>query len=260
MSIDTSSARVRISAGLTTVPYFVAVGLLILVGVYVATPWLVARSVPLLFAITGSLFLPVVFALTTALVMYGRGGGAWRGPAFRDRFRLQWPARREWALFLAVSVLVLALEAVLEPVSVWVATTVPLPLPAVLPPLLDPLTPLDVPPSSFMGTPLAGNLWIVPFWTVAFVVNIAGEELLWRGYVLPRQEAVFGRWAWLVNGVLWAYVVHVFMWWNFVTLLPTSLLTPYLVQRYETTWAGITVHGLGNAVWVAVLVVSVVQG
>jgi len=25
------------------------------------------------------------------------------------------------------------------------------------------------------------------------------------------------------------------MWWNLVELLPTGLVTPYLVQRYETT-------------------------
>ncbi|WP_416840436.1 CPBP family intramembrane glutamic endopeptidase [Haloferax sp. DFSO52] len=260
MSVDTSSTRSRISAGFGTVPYFVAAGLLIFVGIYVATPWLVARRVPLLFAITGSLFLPIVVVFAAALVVYQRGGGDWRWPAFRDRFRLQWPTRREWLLFLTAGLLVLAVEALLEPVSVWVATIVPLPLPAVLPPLLDPLTPVDVPPSAFMGMPLAGNLWIVPFWILAFVVNIAGEELLWRGYLLPRQEAVFGRWAWLLNGILWAYVVHAFMWWNFVTLLPTSLVTPYLAQRYETTWAGITVHGLGNAIWVVVLAASVIQG
>nr|WP_264475105.1 CPBP family intramembrane glutamic endopeptidase [Salinirubrum litoreum] len=111
-----------------------------------------------------------------------------------------------------------------------------------------------------MGVTLAGAWWVVAVWTVAFVINVGGEELLWRGYLLPRQEAVFGRWAWLVNGLLWVVAVHAFMWWTLVGLLPTGLVTPYLVQRYESTWAGIVVHGLGNALWLGLLVVGVVGG
>jgi hypothetical protein len=34
------------------------------------------------------------------------------------------------------------------------------------------------------------------------VLNIVGEEFVWRGVVLPRQEVAFGGRAWLVNGVL----------------------------------------------------------
>jgi len=32
--------------------------------------------------------------------------------------------------------------------------------------------------------------------------SILGEELLFRGVLLPRMKAVFGRWDWLANGVL----------------------------------------------------------
>lgn len=121
------------------------------------------------------------------------------------------------------SVLVLGLEALFEPIGAWNATAVPLPRPPVLPPLMDPLTPIDVPPSAFMGTELRRNGWIVRFWVAALLVNVVDEELVRRGYVLPRQEAAFGRWAWAVNGLLWAFVVHTFTFWNAVTLLPTSL-------------------------------------
>jgi Type II CAAX prenyl endopeptidase Rce1-like len=37
----------------------------------------------------------------------------------------------------------------------------------------------------------------------ADLLNILGEEFLWRGVVLPRQEVAFGRRAWVVNGILW---------------------------------------------------------
>ena len=39
---------------------------------------------------------------------------------------------------------------------------------------------------------------------VVFVVfnTVLGEELLFRGLLLPRMRAVFGRWDWVANGVL----------------------------------------------------------
>jgi hypothetical protein len=47
------------------------------------------------------------------------------------------------------------------------------------------------------------------------------------------------------------------MWWNLVGLLLTGLVTLSLVQRDESTWAGIVVHGLGNALWLTLLGVVV---
>jgi len=28
------------------------------------------------------------------------------------------------------------------------------------------------------------------------------RELWWRGYILPRQELAFGRWTWIIHGLL----------------------------------------------------------
>jgi hypothetical protein len=40
--------------------------------------------------------------------------------------------------------------------------------------------------------------------------HLLGEELLFRGYLLPRMNGVFGRRDWLANGVLFAaYHLHV---------------------------------------------------
>ena len=39
--------------------------------------------------------------------------------------------------------------------------------------------------------------------------TVLGEELLFRGLLLPRMRAAFGRWDWLVNGVLFGvYHLH----------------------------------------------------
>ena len=44
-----------------------------------------------------------------------------------------------------------------------------------------------------MGIPLGGAWWVLFYYaTVILLFNIGGEELWWRGYVLPRQELAFG--------------------------------------------------------------------
>jgi hypothetical protein len=60
-------------------------------------------------------------------------------------------------------------------------------------------------PADFMGIQLAGAWWVVLYYIVWLVVlNIFGEELWWRGYVLPRQELFFGRATWIVHGIFWS--------------------------------------------------------
>jgi membrane protease YdiL (CAAX protease family) len=87
-----------------------------------------------------------------------------------------------------------------------------------------------------------GRYWILGAWLPFFVLNIVGEEFAWRGVALPRQEVVFGRRAWLVNGILWLLLHAAFPWQVLLTLVPITLILPYVVQRRRSTWAGIVIH------------------
>ncbi len=110
--------------------------------------------------------------------------------------------------------------------------------------LLDPKF-LPIPP--FMQVPSENLFWIFLGWIPLFICNILGEELLWRGYMLPRQELIFGKSAWLLNGILW-FLFH----WSInppamMAILPTTLIVPWIVQRRQNTWVGILIHGIFNA-------------
>ena len=79
---------------------------------------------------------------------------------------------------------------------------------------------------------------LVVLWTFNTVL---GEELLFRGLLLPRMNAAFGRWDWVVNGVLFA-VYHLHIPWTIpVTLLDTFFIA-YPTKRYRSAWIGIAVH------------------
>ena len=91
-----------------------------------------------------------------------------------------------------------------------------------------------------------------------FVLNtVLGEELLFRGLLLPRMNGVFGRRDWLANGVLFA-VYHLHEPW----VIPAPLLMPveaYSAKRYRSALISIAVHS-AQTVFVLALVLSVVLG
>ena len=90
------------------------------------------------------------------------------------------------------------------------------------------------------------HAWVFVAWIPLFVTNILGEELCWRGYILPRQEVALGRAAWLGNGIPWCLFHWSFGWPILVMLLPIALLLPWIVQRRRNTWVGIIIHAVFN--------------
>jgi membrane protease YdiL (CAAX protease family) len=98
-------------------------------------------------------------------------------------------------------------------------------------------------PSFMAFEPLGpGRYWILGAWIPFFVLNIVGEELVWRGVALPRQEVAFGGRAWLVNGILWLLFHAAFPWHVLLALVPITLILPYVVQRRRSTWVGMVIH------------------
>ncbi len=101
--------------------------------------------------------------------------------------------------------------------------------------------------------------WLFLAWLPYFFFNIFGEELLWRGYLLPRQVGLLGRSAWLFNAALWA-LFHVGIGWRIaVVLLPIEFIVPYVVQKRRNTWLGILIHGLYNGTGFIMVALGVVS-
>jgi membrane protease YdiL (CAAX protease family) len=107
-----------------------------------------------------------------------------------------------------------------------------------------------------LGEPIKGNWGILALWIPLNLISMIGEEFMWRGYILPRQELTHGKWAWLVNGLMWAFLVHACLKWHFIGMLPSMLLTPWLAQRLKNTSASAMVHIVGNAIlfWALLLI------
>src|SRR5215217_3542786 len=96
-------------------------------------------------------------------------------------------------------------------------------------------------------------IWVAP----AIGANVLGEELLFRGVLLPRMAGVFGRWDWVANTVLFG-LYHVHKIWFWPSMITSSFGTVWAAKRYRSLWMGVIVHGVEG--WFIVLVLGVILG
>jgi len=98
---------------------------------------------------------------------------------------------------------------------------------------------------------LSGNWpWFAVIVVMAVFNTVLGEELLFRGLLLPRMRGVFGRADWLANGILFA-AYHLHMPWAMPKILLDSLALAYPARRYTSAWLSIIVHSLQSVIVVA---------
>lgn len=101
-----------------------------------------------------------------------------------------------------------------------------------------------------------------PWFAVVVVMGIfntaLGEEMLFRGLLLPRMQGVFGRRDWVANGVLFGlYHLHV-PWTIPVNTLDTFLLS-YPAKRYRSALLPIAVHSAQTVVLSGLVLAVVLQ-
>jgi CAAX protease family protein len=102
----------------------------------------------------------------------------------------------------------------------------------------------------------AWGWWVV---VIVFVVfnTVLGEELLFRGLLLPRMQGVFGRGDWVANGALFA-LYHLHQPWSIPnTFVEGIFLEAYPSRRFQSAWMGIIVHSV-QSVFAIVFVLTLV--
>lgn len=98
---------------------------------------------------------------------------------------------------------------------------------------------------------VAAAPWLLLVWLGFVALNVVGEEFWWRGYVQPRQEPVFGRATWCVQGVL-HLGFHAGLGAGVVLLLvPAAFAMPWAAQRARNTTVALALHAGVNGGGVA---------
>jgi len=205
-------------------------GALVMLG---ATRWMLPRLVdggmppPLAWFVSGGVGFA---ALAVAALFLLRREGCVDFHDVNRRVRFRAIDRIDVALIAAVGIGTVAVTAI------WAA-------------LLGALWPGFEPQPWFIRSgPLAdANHWILLIWVPMYLLNIFGEELLWHGWLLPGQERVFGRFAWIPAGLGWILFHVPFGLGTAVLFAPFLLIETYAVRRTHNLWIGVWLHAVFNA-------------
>ncbi len=200
---------------------------------------------------------PLTALLAAAFIAYRLEGRPWRWSAFRDRMRLRAMSWRDWIWTVLLVAAVFGAQ-----YALGFATQAMPTINLYYPPGEFTLFLSQLFGGSFGGHDLSGR-WDVLIGVILAVVvlNVFGEELWWRGVILPRQEVAFGKWAWVVNGVLWN-AFHVFQHstlGHVIALVPSTMLLAFVAQRRRSTWPGIILHCFTNAAFPIFVAMQVIQ-
>ena len=88
--------------------------------------------------------------------------------------------------------------------------------------------------------------------------TVLGEELLFRGLLLPRMRRAFGRWDWVANGVLFG-LYHLHLPWSIPVNLLDTFIVSYPSRRYRSALIGIAVHSAQTVVFSALILALVLR-
>lgn len=107
---------------------------------------------------------------------------------------------------------------------------------------------------------LVNAWWFLGLFIVFAVFNtFLGEELLFRGALLPKMNGVFGKWDWVANGVLFGFY-HLSQPWGILSSSITGMFcTAYPARRFRSTWMSVIVHS-AQSVFFIFLILGIVLG
>ena len=234
--------------------FLIVASLLWMFHYYFAPAYKLATGKPYLIGYLIGWISPMFLIFLASLVAYRIDGHLSTKDAFIERYRLHKMHMKDWGWALAMVVVSVGLLTALSFTtdvlkSVWFLS----PHPLYPPDLVDPVHHLSQ--GVLFEIPLLGKWWLIFVYFIGWFLNIAGEEFWYRGWMLPRQEVAFGKYAWIVNGLMFNFQ-HLYMPWNLLAMLPGSLFVSYAVQRQRKTWMSIIWHGFVNFS----LLIFIIQG
>ncbi len=227
-----NDSKVRPMSLWMSIAFFGSISLIVAFGIHVVVPFGNRYGIPVIYTYIGTLLFASIIGIVLSFWMYflEKKQGLLQNTTFRERFWMKKFSLKDflWGIGLVIF-WVLTLSIIKGFCSKWL--NVPMYLLSEA--------------GKMYGVPIQGNYGLVVFEAVFLVINIAGEELFWRGYMLPRQELQHGKRAWLVNGILWS-LFHSPIYWMAPALAPGCIALAYVTQKRRSIWPGIIAHFLLN--------------
>lgn len=124
-------------------------------------------------------------------------------------------------------------------------------------PFLSKLPVIDI--QELMVPELIGTWWLLGVVVISNIFNyFLGEELLFRGILLPKMSGAFGKWDWAVNSLLFG-LYHLHKPFVIIPTIFSAIAFSWPSRYFKSIWFGIILHGL-EGIFVFVSVYMVVSG
>jgi membrane protease YdiL (CAAX protease family) len=239
-----------------TIVYWVIPAAILYVSHYVLVPLFIRRtSQPYLVGYLIAWVSTMALFFIAAFAAYRLEGNPIRQAIFKDRYRLRRMSWQDWIWTLGILAFVIISYFGLAFTSGWLAEWSFLAPHPVFPPEFGPEGSAARAAGTFMGMKITGLAWVAVVYLFGWLVNIFGEELWFRGYILPRQEKAFGKHAWVANGLMFT-LNHIWQPWNLLLILPGALVGAFVVQKRKNTWILIISHGIANAILLIIIILN----
>jgi membrane protease YdiL (CAAX protease family) len=199
--------------------------------------------------------------LSAGLILLQAEGYRLSIEALRERLCIRWPkGLKAWGLAVLVLLLGMSLGMVMGPVNAWLATVPGFTPPAWWPAASNPTVQIKSAADFFPDINLTGNyLFVALYFVVGLIFNIFGEEIYYRGYLLPRMRGVFGRWDWVANGVLFT-LKHVYQRWLYPGVLVGGLSFAFAAGPLGSLPLAMVFHWIGNFLFQMIFLIQAAMG
>jgi hypothetical protein len=190
------------------------------------------------------------FEFLLALRIFRKEGYRLHLRALKERIHWRWPRGwKTWGIILGLFVVGFGISQLLQPLSTAIASV--LPPPDWFPASQHPFKEVRSVQDAYPGVVLKGNYFFLLLALFSGTINIVGEDLYYRGALIPKLNGLFGKWAWLAGGMIWP-LKHLYVWWRFIPdagalglagayifgpmgSLPVTMLV-HLIPNYGFTW------------------------
>ncbi|MFC2104531.1 CPBP family intramembrane glutamic endopeptidase [Bacteroidota bacterium] len=191
--------------------------------------------------------LTVFVPLFILAILFTKNDGYKTRKEIFERLRLKKLVKRDWKYVIVSSLLIFIITGIIMGISKYLNIKYGI--------LELETTPPFMKFEAFIGK----EKLLLIVWLVMFFFNMYGEELLWRGYILPRQELSFYKYAWLLNGLLWIIFHTCFGIDLILILLPIMFILPYAVYKTKNTNVGILIHAILNGPMFVLVSLGIIQ-
>jgi membrane protease YdiL (CAAX protease family) len=211
--------------------------------------------------VLGAIVLGSGAELVAGLWLLRREGHRLTVAELKDRIRLRWPKGwKAWTLAAGVLVIGMGLSMAMGGANKALAGVPGFVPPDWWPAASNPLVKVTSAADAFPDVTLAGNyMFVVGYLLIGLVFNIFGEELYYRGYLLPRMRGVFGRWDWVANGTLFT-LKHVYQRWLYPGILIGGLGYAFAAGPLGSLPLAMVFHWAGNSLFQTVFLVMALLG